>query len=104
MSTIQVTKFLLSEWFDGIEIEIEFLTDTATRNDKNKNVVIAGIVAQPLSYLTLNLQTTGLTRRMDLSQRAYFYQAKELIKDAQGSLWDLVRSHEAWRFFRSSAC
>jgi hypothetical protein len=43
---------------DGVEVEIEFLTDTATRDDKNKNVVIAGIVAQPLSYLTLSLQTT----------------------------------------------
>lgn len=43
---------------DGIEIEIEFLTDSATRDDKNKNVMIAGIVAQPLSYLTLSLQTT----------------------------------------------
>lgn len=43
---------------DGVEVEIEFLTDSATRGDKNKNVVIAGIVAQPLSYLTLSLQTT----------------------------------------------
>jgi len=43
---------------DGVEVEIEFLTDSATRDDKNKNVVIAGIVAQPLSYLTLSLQTT----------------------------------------------
>lgn len=43
---------------DRIEVEIEFLTDSATRNDKNKNVVIAGIVAQPLRYLTLSLQTT----------------------------------------------
>lgn len=43
---------------DGVEVEIEFLTDSATRNDKNKNVVIAGVVAQPLSYLTLSLQTT----------------------------------------------
>jgi hypothetical protein len=42
----------------GLEVEIEFLTDSATRNDKNKNVVIAGVVAQPLSYLTLSLQTT----------------------------------------------
>ena len=41
-----------------VEVEIEFLTDSATRKDKNKNVVIAGIVAQPLSYLTLSLQTT----------------------------------------------
>ena len=43
---------------DGVEVEIEFLTDSATRDDKNKNVVIGGIVAQPLSYLTLSLQTT----------------------------------------------
>jgi len=43
---------------DGIEIEIEFLTDSATRGDKTKNIIIAGIVAQPLSYLTLSLQTT----------------------------------------------
>jgi hypothetical protein len=43
---------------DGVEVEIEFLTDSATRDDKNKNVVIAGIVAQPLSYLALSLQTT----------------------------------------------
>lgn len=43
---------------DGVEIEIEFLTDSATRGNKGKNVVIAGIVAQPLSYLALSLQTT----------------------------------------------
>jgi hypothetical protein len=43
---------------NGLEIEIEFLTDSSTRNDKNKNVLIAGIVAQPLSYLTLSLQMT----------------------------------------------
>ncbi|MBF8262486.1 MAG: hypothetical protein HW387_151 [Parachlamydiales bacterium] len=43
---------------NGLEVEIEFLTDSATRNDKNKNVVIGGVVAQPLSYLTLSLQTT----------------------------------------------
>ncbi len=43
---------------DGFEVEIEFLTDSATRKDKNKNVEIAGVVAQPLSYLTLSLQKT----------------------------------------------
>lgn len=43
---------------EGIEIEVEFLTDTASRNDKNKNITIAGVVAQPLSYLTLSLQKT----------------------------------------------
>lgn len=41
---------------DGMEVEIEFLTDSSTRTDKNKNVVVAGVVAQPLSYLTLSLQ------------------------------------------------
>jgi hypothetical protein len=43
---------------DGLEVEIEFLTDSAIRSDKRKNVVIAGVVAQPLSYLTLSLQMT----------------------------------------------
>jgi hypothetical protein len=42
----------------GAEIEIEFLTDDSVRNNKNKNVLIAGVVAQPLIYLTLSLQTT----------------------------------------------
>jgi hypothetical protein len=42
----------------GVEIEIEFLTDDSVRNNKDKNVLIAGVVAQPLSYLTLSLQTT----------------------------------------------
>ncbi len=43
---------------DGLEVEIEFLTDSGTRNNKNKNVVIGGVVAQPLNYLTLSLQMT----------------------------------------------
>lgn len=42
----------------GLEVEIEFLTDAATRQDKHKNIMIAGVVAQPLSYLTLSLYTT----------------------------------------------
>lgn len=42
----------------GAEIEIEFLTDDFARNNKDKNVLIAGVVAQPLSYLSLSLQTT----------------------------------------------
>jgi hypothetical protein len=54
---VPATESYMKE-IDGVEVEIEFLTDAATRNDKNRNVVIAGIVAQPLSYLTLSLQTT----------------------------------------------
>jgi hypothetical protein len=54
---VPATESFVKE-IDGIEVEIEFLTDSATRDDKLKNVVIAGIVAQPLSYLTLSLQTT----------------------------------------------
>lgn len=54
---IPATESFVKE-IDGVEVEIEFLTDSATRDNKNKNVVIAGIVAQPLSYLTLSLQTT----------------------------------------------
>lgn len=34
------------------------MTDDASRHNKNKNILIAGVVAQPLSYLTLSLQTT----------------------------------------------
>lgn len=51
------TQSYLKE-IDGIEVEIEFLTDSAARNDKDKNVAIAGIVAQPLSYLELSLEMT----------------------------------------------
>jgi len=54
---IPATESFVKE-IDGVEVEIEFLTDSATRDDKNKNVMIAGIVAQALSYLTLSLQTT----------------------------------------------
>lgn len=54
---IPATEAYVKE-IDGLEVEIEFLTDSATRDDKNKNVVIGGVVAQPLSYLTLSLQMT----------------------------------------------
>lgn len=54
---IPATESFVKE-IDGVEIEIEFLTDSASRMDRNKNVVVAGIVAQPLSYLTLSLRTT----------------------------------------------
>lgn len=43
---------------DTEEIEIEFLTDNAVRGDKERNVSISGVVAQPLSYLSLSLQKT----------------------------------------------
>lgn len=33
----------------GVEVEIEFLTDDSTRGNKNKNILIAGVVAQPLA-------------------------------------------------------
>lgn len=42
----------------GHEVEVEFLTDTATRGDKSKNVAIAGVVAQPLKFLSLSLVST----------------------------------------------
>ncbi|MDE3046369.1 MAG: hypothetical protein KGJ02_06980 [Verrucomicrobiota bacterium] len=34
------------------------MTDSAARKDKYKNVLISGVAAQPLSYLTLSLQRT----------------------------------------------
>ncbi len=54
---IPATESYVKE-IDGVEVEVEFLTDNASRDDKNKNVVIAGVVAQPLSYLSLSLQMT----------------------------------------------
>jgi len=54
---IPATEAYVKE-INGSEVEIEFLTDSATRNDKSKNIFIAGVVAQPLSYLTLSLQIT----------------------------------------------
>jgi hypothetical protein len=54
---LPATESYLKE-IDGFEIEIEFLTDTDARKDKNKNVSIAGVVAQPLSYLSMSLQMT----------------------------------------------
>ena len=42
----------------GEEIEIEFLTDNLTRENKDQNVSISGVTAQPLSYLQLSLQNS----------------------------------------------
>lgn len=55
---IPATEAYVKE-IDGLEVEVEFLTDSATRNDKNKNIVIRGVVAQPLSYLNMSLQMTA---------------------------------------------
>ncbi len=43
---------------NGQEVEVEFLTDNAAKDNSDKNVLIAGITAQPLSYLKLSLQNT----------------------------------------------
>jgi hypothetical protein len=43
---------------NGIEVEVEFLTDRDTRGDKDRNVLISGVVAQPLRYLTLSLKNS----------------------------------------------
>ncbi len=42
---------------NDIEVEIEFLTDDNTRNNKNKNIIIisAGVIAQQLSYIQMSL-------------------------------------------------
>jgi hypothetical protein len=42
----------------GLGVEIEFLTDNCARNDKNQNVRISGVFAQPLSYLEMSSETT----------------------------------------------
>lgn len=38
------------------EFEVEFLTDAHFRGNKDKNVSISGVVAQPLKYLELSLE------------------------------------------------
>lgn len=45
---------------NGIEVEIEFLTDDSTRKGKDKNIAIAGagITAQQLSYIQMSLDNT----------------------------------------------
>jgi hypothetical protein len=62
----------------GSEIEIEFLTDSASRKDKLKNVSVSGIVAQPLSYLILGLETairfsTSLSKGLVVSPGAWMF-------------------------------
>lgn len=44
-----------SKEIQGMEVEVEFLTDDLVRADKHKNVLISGVVAQSLSYLSLSL-------------------------------------------------
>lgn len=41
---------------EGVEFEVEFPTDNIARKEKNKNVLISGVTAQPLSYLDLSLK------------------------------------------------
>lgn len=43
---------------EDVDVVIEFLTDDSVRIDKEKNVLIAGVVAQSLSYLKLSLNNT----------------------------------------------
>lgn len=40
---------------NGVEVEIEFLTSDDARHNKDRNVAIAGVVAQPLPYLKQSL-------------------------------------------------
>lgn len=45
---------------NGIEVEIDFLTDNSTRNGKEKNIAIAGagITAQQLSYIQMSIENS----------------------------------------------
>lgn len=40
---------------EDVEIEIEFLTDNCVRKDREKNIEISGVVAQPLTYLSMSI-------------------------------------------------
>lgn len=63
----------------GSEVEIEFLTDDSSRHNKDKNVPVAGVVAQPLPYIkqslahTIEFKTsTGLVGRV-VSPQAWIF-------------------------------
>ena len=45
-----------SALIEGEEIILEFLTDRRSRGDNNKNVLVGGISAQPLSYIEMSLE------------------------------------------------
>lgn len=42
----------------GEEIVLEFLTDRRSRENRNSNVIVGGISAQPLSYIEMSLENT----------------------------------------------
>ena len=50
------TESYLKE-LNGIEIEVEFLTDRRARRDKDENISISGVVAQPLRYIEMSLDS-----------------------------------------------
>lgn len=43
---------------NGSEVEIEFLTDDSSRLHKEKNIMVSGVIAQPLTYLKMSLENT----------------------------------------------
>lgn len=47
-----------SKEINGSEVEVEFLTDDVRRHNKGQNIVIAGVAAQPLTYLEQSLANT----------------------------------------------
>ena len=54
---IPATESYIKE-IDGVELEVEFLTSTNMRKKDNKNITISGVVAQPLKYLELSIQSS----------------------------------------------
>ena len=66
---------------EGEEVEIEFLTDDSSRVDKEKNIEISGVIAQPLTYLKLSL-------------------SKNIPFTTFGGIEGLVVSPEAWVFHK----
>ncbi len=49
----------------GFVYEVEFLTDQKTRKDHEKNVKISGVVAQPLKYLDMSMQSGMIFKTKD---------------------------------------
>ncbi|MCB0323266.1 MAG: hypothetical protein KDD69_06810 [Bdellovibrionales bacterium] len=56
LDTPPVESYIAS--FPGEEIALEFLTDRKTRARSNRNVVVAGVSAQPLSYVEMSQSET----------------------------------------------
>jgi hypothetical protein len=88
---IPATEYYIKN-MDGYEVEVEFLTDNATRHQKSKNIFISGVVAVPLNYLEMSLtsfkefQTSDGTKGLVVSPGAWiFHKGLTFVKRTNAS-------------------